>query len=122
MSVTGRKGKGRPTRIDDPEFAEQVAEAYICGASRLEMADVFGVCKDTVTNWIHDPRVKAYTSKLAEERVARLTRKVDSEIEARLTSDKIKTIDDDTLLRFRKELLEKAVRINVNSHYGHRHH
>lgn len=96
------------SKISSPEYAKAVAEAYINGVSTAEMADIFGVTKDTVRNWSRDPRVLAHGGKLAQERVLRITRLIDKEFESRL--EDMGSLESETLLRIRKEYLERTVR------------
>lgn len=98
----------RISKLANPEFAKAVAEAYVVGMTREEMADEFGCHKDTITIWNRDPRVQAHVSRLAQERVNRITRKVDKEIEARLQD--AEDMDTDTLLKIRKEFLHNVIK------------
>lgn len=104
----------RISRLANPEFARAVAEAYAAGASRQEMADEFGAHVDTITDWTRDPRVQGHAAKFAQERANRITRRLDSEIERR-----IENVDDEDkfpmelLLKVRKELLDRALKIEL---------
>jgi transposase len=95
----------RTSKLANPEFAREVAEAYVLGMTRNEMAARFDVHPDTITVWKRDIRVKSVAKSLHEERIMEMTRKVDAEMQARLNSQKIKEMDDETLIKFRKELL-----------------
>lgn len=95
----------RTSRLADPDFARRVAEAYVLGMSRAEMAVEFDAHPDTITSWKRDIRVKTIAKSLHEERIIEMTRKVDSEMQARLNSTRIKEMDDETLIKFRKELV-----------------
>jgi hypothetical protein len=100
---------GRPSKLADPEFLKLICEAFAAGCSRGEMAKEFSVAKSTLTVWRRDPRVRALTLKLIEDRVVRITSKIDSEISARLQfPDEIET---ETLIKIRKEYLGGALRI-----------
>lgn len=96
---------GRTSKLANPEFAREVAEAYVSGMSRSEMAARFNVHPDTVTAWKRDVRVRSVAKNLHEDRIMEMTRKVDAEMQARLNSHKIKEMDDETLIKFRKELV-----------------
>lgn len=105
---------GRTSRIDDADFAKAVALAYVEGLTRQEMCEQFGVRDpDTITKWQRDPRVKAHAAKFAEERILRIVRKTDTEMERRLAN--ISDEEIDTILKIRKEYLNNAVRIEVGS-------
>lgn len=102
----------RTSKISDPNVAKAVAIAYIEGMSRQEMADEFGVKDlDTITAWCRDPRVKAHAAKFAQERVLRITRKVDSEMERRMQD--LKDMDVEQILKIRKEYLDRALKVDV---------
>lgn len=96
----------RISKLANPEFAKTVAEAYMNGTSRIEMAETFGVHKDTIGDWCRDPRVQAHATTFGQERVNRITRRIDSEIENRLMdADEIET---ELLLKIRKEFMERG--------------
>lgn len=99
---------GRPSRLADPEFALKVAEALAEGLSRDQMCTLFDV-KDpmTITRWKRDPRVKGHLTKIINERVQEVTRKVDSKIAAILDRDDL-TVQE--LILIRKEFLGGALR------------
>jgi transposase-like protein len=99
----------RPNPLADPDFAQQVAEAFASGASRADMCELFGV-KDsaTITRWRKDPRVKGRALRLIEDRVLQVTRKVDGVIAERLEHASEMTITE--LLAVRKEFLGGALR------------
>lgn len=105
-----RRGHGgRPNPLNDPEFAQKVAEAVAAGSSRTTMCEMFGVKDpDTITRWKRDPRVKVRAFKLIEDRVLDVTRKVDGVIAARLENAKDMTIQE--LIMIRKEFLGGAAR------------
>jgi len=94
--------------IADPAVAKAVAQSYVNGDSREEMADLFGVHKDTISSWTKDPRVQAHTVRFATERVLRITRKIDSSIERLL--DDVDELDVDVRLKIRKEYTERALK------------
>ena len=68
-----RSGPGRPSVLDDDENLKLVAEMFAAGASRQDIADAFNI-KDlyTISKWRRNPRVKAATFKLIEDRITRL--------------------------------------------------
>src|ERR1044072_6830520 len=108
MAMDGRT-RGRPNRLSDPEFAQQVAEALAEGKSRQEVADMFDVKSlETITRWRKDPRVTGILTTLINDRVREVTRKVDSR-----TAGILENRDDLTvrvLLDIRKEFLGGALR------------
>jgi transposase-like protein len=103
-----QSGRGRPTMLNDPEFAHKVAEVFITGATREEMAETFNVDTSTITRWRRDPRVKAHVGKLIEDRVLQITRKTDTEIQNRLRH--IEKLSIKEILEIRKEFLPGIVR------------
>lgn len=72
------------------------------------MADELGVKDlDTITRWRRDPRVKATVTRLLEDRIIQVSRRVDSIIEGRLSH--ADEMDTETLLKIRKEYGGAAV-------------
>lgn len=102
----------RISKLANPEFAKAVAEAYINGLGREEMADIFGVHKDTITDWTRDPRVQGHAARMAQERVTRITRKIDKVIEGRLQESE--DLDTELLLKIRKEFLDRSLKVDLS--------
>lgn len=104
----------RKSKLADPEFAKRVADLYIQGLTReeiaLELEELYGKLPhvDTISEWTGDPRVQVHIKAGSQARVARITRRIDREIEGRITGESIKKIDLETLLRIRKELKGKV--------------
>lgn len=103
----------RVSKLANPGFAKAVAEAYINGMSRSEMADMFDAHVDTITLWTQDPRVQAHAARMAQERVTRITRKIDTEIEGRLQD--AHDMETELLLKVRKEFLDRALKIDLGN-------
>lgn len=106
----------RPSLLDDPEQVALIAQAFVDGASRQDMMDMFGVNKNTVTAWRRDPRVKAKSMQLTEDRILRITRKIDSTIERRLQD--AEKLDVETLIKMRKEFLGGFMRQQAQGETG----
>jgi len=104
-----RSGPGRPSVLDDDDNLKLVAEMFAAGASRQDIADAFNI-KDlyTISKWRRNPRVKAATFKLIEDRILEVTRKVDASIAGRLQKANELTVKE--LLDIRKEFLGGALR------------
>lgn len=102
---------GRNSRLNDPEVALAVAELAVRGASRPEMAEALGCSKDTVRVWIKDPRVQAHARRLLSERVTRICRKIDGEIDARLAH--IHGWDIDEILKVRKAYVDTPLQVGL---------
>jgi hypothetical protein len=99
------------SRIDDPGYAEAVAELLATGATYKEVAAALedGTHHDTVRKWSRHPKVQAHLSRLREERVNRVTRKLDSVIEGRLSDpEALRSMDMKDLVALRRELLGPA--------------
>lgn len=99
------------SRIDDPGYAEQLAELAAQGFTHQQIADGLadGTHKDTVRGWLRHPKVQAHLSRLREERVNRVTRKIDQVIEGRLSDpDELRGMDMKDLVALRRELLGPA--------------
>lgn len=104
---------GRISALADSEFAHMVADAYVKGLSREEMAYLFSVSERTITNWRQDQRVLSIAKKLHEERLMEMTRVIDAEMAGRLKGSRIKQMDDETLLKFRKELVGNVQKVEL---------
>lgn len=102
---------GSKSKLNDPDFAKMVAELYVSGVHRDEMAEELGCHRDTISVWIKDPRVQAHAKLIAIERVTRITRRIDSAIEARLAH--VDNMDTELLLKVRKEYLERALKVGA---------
>lgn len=100
--------KGRPHGLDDPERVRLAAALFANGATREEMAEELGVSVWTITQWRKDPRVRTQVKRLTEDRILRITSRIDKVIEHRLMD--ADEIDNDTLIRIRKEFLGGAFR------------
>lgn len=78
----------RVSILDDPETGPQtrdtVAELLADGATRQAIADVFGVNKDTITEWRKRPDVQARVAKLQQDRANRILTGTDTRIAAKL--------------------------------------
>jgi hypothetical protein len=104
----------RPNPLAEPDFAKEVAEAFVSGLSRQEMCDLFAVKdRDTITRWRRDPRVKAHALKLIEDRVLQVTRRVDSIISQRLEEAENLTMAE--LVMVRKEFLGGSLRARTEN-------
>lgn len=104
--------RGRPSPLSDPEYAKLVAQAFVDGQSRQQIADTFGVKDlDTITRWRRDPRIKGYAMKLIEDRVLEVTRKIDSKIANILHTKDDLTVQE--LISIRKEYLGGALRMQT---------
>ena len=102
------------SQLEDPVIREAFADAYAGGMTKADMMQTFGISRPTVNKWLQDPRVQQHASKAIQDRVERMLRIIDSELEQRLSSRHLKNMDTDTLLRIRKEVMDKAVKVDVN--------
>lgn len=103
-----RSRTGRTNRLDDPEFAQAVADAYVSGASNAAIAETLNCHKDTIRWWVRDPRVRARVRTGLRERAERISRKIDGEIERRLADLSDMEIQD--ILKVRKEFLDRPLK------------
>lgn len=93
----------RPSKLANPEFVKLFAADYVEGMSLRELSNKYEIHRDTAFVWSNDPRVRAQAAKLAEDRIQRVTRRVDRELERRLEdADELEVKD---LLAIRKEFL-----------------
>lgn len=97
--------------LNDIENCKLVAETFIKGVSAKEMGEVFDVTPRTIYAWLRDPRVQAHARRMQVERVNRITRRIDGEMEARLAN--VENIDIDVMLRIRKEYLDRQLKIGA---------
>jgi hypothetical protein len=106
------------SRLDDPGYAENVADLLASGLTNDKVAAALGdgTHPDTVKRWARHPKVQAHLSRLREERVNRVTRKIDSVIEGRLSDETaLREMDMKDLVALRRELLGPAAqRVVVN--------
>ncbi len=108
--------RGRPSRLDNPDFAKAVAEAYVSGMNFTDIGEMFGVTANTISIWCKNPVVVAHASRIAQERVLRIVRKTDAAIEKRLESvDDETKISTDLLLKIRREL-DRSIHLDAASH------
>jgi hypothetical protein len=101
--------RGRPSKLADPAFAERVAKLYVEGMELGDIATELEAHRDTITDWVRDPRVLVHVKRLSSERVAHTTRQIDAELLHRvLDPEVIRKMDTDTLLKIRKELVGRG--------------
>lgn len=85
---------------------ELFAEAWATGghaASRAELAEQWGVGKDTITAWTQRDDVKAAAGKFLRDQVLRSKRKIDAKIAQAI--EELDPVDDfELLLKARREL------------------
>lgn len=101
--------RGRPSKLQDDDFAKRVATLYVEGMDLKDMAAKLEAHPDTITDWVRDPRVLVHVKKLSEERTLRITRQIDATLLNRvLDPEQIKKMDTDLLLKVRKELIGRG--------------
>jgi DNA-binding transcriptional regulator YdaS (Cro superfamily) len=100
--------QGRPSKLEDPEYVRLVASMFADGWLRSRMAAELGVSEWTITQWRKDARVRAQWRRLTEDRILRITSRIDKVIDHRLAGSE--DVDTDTLLKIRKEYLGGAFR------------
>lgn len=96
------------SQLDDEDTRESFARAYVSGASMRELAETYRISLPTCRSWVKDPRVQRLITDGMNERVNRLTRKIDSEIENRINGPHMRNMGLDDLLKIRKEILGPA--------------
>jgi hypothetical protein len=104
------KGR-RPTWLDDANNLKMFCELLVGGQTLREIGEIFGISEWSCGQYKKDPRVKAECMRQIEDRVYRVTRIVDTKIEARLRE--ADELDTDTLLKIRKEFLGGALRLQT---------
>lgn len=101
----------RPSKMDDPDLRKTFAEAWVQGATREELAHIFGVSPNslyTITLWSRDPRVKAIAATIAQDRMLNIVRKTDSSLQARLRNADELSVRE--LLDIRKEFAPRTAK------------
>jgi transposase len=100
--------RGRPSALRDTEYAKMVAVMFVDGMSARQMAAELGCSQWTINQWRRDPRIRAHTTKLIQDRTLQITRKTDAEIQRRLEdAAKLSTKE---LIEIRKEFLGGKLR------------
>lgn len=101
---------GKKAKIADPEFAKRVAELYLAGLTREQISNELSepdgppIHRDTISDWTQDPRVQVHISAGSRARENRIKRRIDKEIEGRITGGNLDKIPIEVLLKIRKEL------------------
>src|SRR4051812_16388076 len=112
-------GRGRPTKLNDPDYIDQFAHAIAEGLTNAELAETFAISTRTARLHKKDPRVKQAALKFTEDRILRITRKTDSKIDALVDTDDFQAlpIEDRValLLKIRKEFLGGVIRLQAES-------
>lgn len=101
-------GRGRPSPLSRPEFVEEFAAHLTSGATQAAIAEAMDISDRSVRTYKNDPRVRAEAMRLTRERVIRITRKTDSEIERRLQYASDMTVEE--LIKIRRELASEMAR------------
>lgn len=107
------------SQLEDPAILQAFAEAYAGGMSRVDMLRTFQISDPTYRKWVKDPRVQQIASKEIQERVNRMLRVIDKELESRLGSRHLSNMDTEVLLKMRKEIMDKVTKVEVSSEVTH---
>lgn len=114
-----KPGRGRPSPLNDPEWLDLFAHAHAEGLTNAQLADHFKVSERSVRTYKKDPRVKNATLKHVEDRIIRITRRTDAQLDQLISSDEFKAlpIEDRVtlLLKVRKETLGGVLRSQAES-------
>lgn len=107
MSNIVPSGRGRPSLLDKQEgMIEFVAELYASGMTKAAMIEELPISdRATLNNWIKDERVSMKVEDILREKSLRIRRKVDAELEARVSDKRrLQMMPPETLLKIRSEL------------------
>lgn len=102
-----RQKRGRRSLLEDtPGLIDLVAELYASGMTHREMMEHLPITdRGALGRWLKDPRVQVATQKIMQERSIRIRRKVDGELEARVSdTNRLRQMPPETLLKIRKDL------------------
>lgn len=102
---------GRRSRLEDDTLSKNIAELYVRGVAMAEMSETLAIPENTLRIYIKDPRVQAHAKTISVERVQRITRKIDGEIEARMAHMESWSLDE--ILKVRKEYLDRPLRVGA---------
>lgn len=102
---------GRKSRLEDDTLSKNIAELYVRGVPMAEISDELNIPVDTLRIYIKDPRVQAHARQIAVERVQRISRKIDGEIEARMAHIENWSLDE--ILKVRKEYLDRPLKVGA---------
>lgn len=91
-----------------------LAELCAEGHDRAKIAAVMDVHPDTITVWRRRPDVQQQITKLIQDRVNRLTSRIDARLEGLLQDDNIRRLDLKDLLAIRKELSPQIVKLDTD--------
>lgn len=95
----------RTSELDkNPDIIDQFAAQYVEDKNREQLGLIFGVHVDTITRWTKDPRIQAAVSRLRDERVNNMARKIDSKLLAQLDSGKFDE-EPELLIKLRREII-----------------
>lgn len=102
-----RQTPGPKTLLDRQEgLIEFVAELYASGMTLVDMIEQLPITdRATLRKWIADPRVSEKVEEILREKSLRIRRKVDAELEARVSDKRrLQMMPPETLLKIRAEL------------------
>lgn len=116
--TTRPRKSGQPNRLDTtPGLRDLVAEVYAAGMTRKAMSEHLNCTDKTLKRWLADPEVSVKVEALLRERIIRIRRRVDGELEARIGNKRrLSQMPEETLLKIRKELAaDLPVRTDASS-------
>jgi len=94
-----------------PGLRELVAEFYAAGFNNREMLEELPISDPvTLRKWLKDDGVQQIVQNIMGERAVRVRRKIDTEIDARLSNPKrLRDMPVDSLLKIRKEYAPEVI-------------
>ena len=107
-----RSGPARRNMLDKtPGLIELVAELYAAGLNNKEMLENLPISDPAaLRNYLKDERVQQKVAEIMGERALRVRRKIDSEIDSRLSNPKrLRDMPADTLLKIRREYAPEVI-------------
>lgn len=107
-----RTGPARRNMLDNtPGLIELIAELYSAGLNNKEMLENLPISDPAaLRKYLKDERVQAKTAEIMGERALRVRRKIDSEIDSRLSNPKrLRDMPADTLLKIRREYAPEVI-------------
>lgn len=112
MSEIVRSGPARRNMLDTtPGLIELVAELYAAGLNNKEMLENLPISDPkSLRQYLKDERVQKAVAEIMGERAVRVRRKIDTEIDSRLSNPKrLRDMPVDSLLKIRKEYAPEVI-------------
>jgi DNA-binding transcriptional regulator LsrR (DeoR family) len=92
------------SQLEDDDLRQAFAEAWASGTTKGDLARTFGISRPTVNKWLADPRVEAASKEAILDRVTRMLRVIDGELERRINGPLLQKMPLDEILKIRDRI------------------